>query len=827
MTGIEILSPLAGWAGTLDEVDDEVFAARMLGDGIAIDPTDAVLCAPCDGEITALPESAHAVTMRSDHGAELLLHVGIDTVALKGAGFQAVVAAGHRVTAGQPLIRFDPDRLARNARSLVTPVIVTEPERFQIAWRREPGTVRRGELIMTLRPTVVAAPQAAATAGSRIEGTLRIELEHGLHARPAAILVQSLRQLRAEVNLSLRGRTVNARSAVALLSLGARHGDTLTLHADGDDAALVQGALEQALARAGARSAGPALPVRRTAATATDGAAATIASEGIALGSSVRITRGEPDVPAQGAGAQEEMQRFDDARSRLRAKLTRLAAGDAGARAGIIGAHLEFLEDPELLAAAYKGIAEGRSAGYAWRAAVNAAIRVLGSVEDSHIAARADDLRDLELQLLEILAGVAESVAQPLPAGAILIARDLLPSQFLALDAAKIAGICTLSRAATSHVAILAGAMGLPMLTGVDAGLLAVPDGTTILLDAERGRVIVTPDSHQVAEAESRIAERARVRARLRTAAALDCRTADGKRIEVLANVGSAAEAAAAVASGAEGCGLLRTEFLFLDRLEPPDTAEQTRQYQEIVNAFAGRTVVVRTLDAGSDKPIPFLAMPAQDNPALGLRGIRASLWQPELLRAQIAAILALRPAGRCKILLPMVNDVAEIEAVRQMIRELAPTIHCDPGIAVGIMVETPAAAIGAARLAPHADFFSIGTNDLTQYLLAVDRTHPTLAGTLDALHPVVLRMIETVCKAAHSASRPVAVCGSLASEPAAAPLLVGLGVGELSAVPGAIPAVKDAVRKRTLGECRELARRALELDNAAAVRHLIGGHDG
>ena len=826
MTSFSILSPLAGWAGPLDEVDDDVFAARMLGDGLAIDPTDKTLCAPCDGEITALPESAHAVTIRSAHGAQLLLHVGIDTVALKGAGFQALVVAGERVTAGQALIRFDPDLLARSARSLLTPVIVTEPERFQIAWRREPGTVRTGELIMKLRPAA-AATQAIAAAGASVEGALRMGLEHGLHARPAAILAQSLRQLRAEVKLSLRGRTVNARSAVAMLSLGARHGDLLTLHAVGDDAALVQGALEQALARAGTRSTGAALPVRRTAATATEGAAVTIASEGIALGSSVRIARGEPDVPVQGAGGQEEMQRFDDARSRLRAKLTRLAAGESGARAGIVGAHIEFLEDPELLAAAYKAIAEGRSAGFAWRAAVDEAIRTLGSVEDSHLAARADDLRDLELQLLEILSGAAEPVAQPLPAGAILIARDLLPSQFLALDATRIAGICTVSRAATSHVAILAGAMGLPMLTGVDAGLLATPDGTTILLDAERGRVRVTPDSQQVADAESRIAERARVRARLRTAAALDCRTADGERVEVFANVGSSAEAAAAVASGAEGCGLLRTEFLFLDRLEPPDTAEQTRQYQEVVNAFAGRTVVVRTLDAGSDKPIPFLAMPAQDNPALGLRGIRASLWQPELLRAQLAAILALRPAGRCKILLPMVNDVAEIETVRQMIRELAPAMHSDPGIAVGIMVETPAAAIGAARLAPHADFFSIGTNDLTQYMLAIDRTHPTLAGSLDALHPVVLRMIESVCNAAHSASRSVAVCGGLASEPAAAPLLVGLGVGELSAVPGAIPAIKDAVRKRTLAECRELARRALELDSAAAVRQLIGGPHG
>ncbi|MEX2051028.1 MAG: putative PEP-binding protein, partial [Steroidobacteraceae bacterium] len=293
-------------------------------------------------------------------------------------------------------------------------------------------------------------------------------------------------------------------------------------------------------------------------------------------------------------------------------------------------------------------------------------------------------------------------------------------------------------------------------------------------------------------------------------------------RIEVYANVGSVAEAAAAVTSGAEGCGLLRTEFLFLDRAEPPDREEQTRQYQQIVEAFAGRPVVVRTLDAGGDKAIPFLIMPPQDNPALGLRGIRASLWRPELLRAQLEAILAVRPAGRCRILLPMVNEVAEIQAVRGIIEELAAASRGSVRIPLGIMIETPASAVNAARLARHADFLSIGTNDLTQYVLAVDRTHPLLAAELDAVHPAVLRLIGDVCSAARAAGRGVAVCGGLASDPAAAPLLVGLGVGELSAVPAMIPAVKDTVRRYTLAQCRDLARAALELDTAPAVRALL-----
>jgi phosphocarrier protein FPr/phosphocarrier protein len=447
----------------------------------------------------------------------------------------------------------------------------------------------------------------------------------------------------------------------------------------------------------------------------------------------------------------------------------------------------------------------------------------MDAVNDSYLAARVDDLRDLELQVVEAIAGTAASAPVALPPGAIIVARDLLPSQFLALAESRIGGVCTVSRAATSHVAILAGARGIPMLAGVDEALLRVADGVTLMLDAERGCVTVAPGGAELARAEERIAERARHRARLMAATALDSRTADGERVEVFANVGSVAEAEAAAATGAEGCGLLRTEFLFLDRGEPPDLAEQLGHYQAIVTHFAGRPVVIRTLDAGSDKPIPFLPMPEQENPALGLRGIRASLWRPELLRTQVAAILSVRPTDRCRILLPMVNELAEIEAVRTIVREVAASVHGNADIPVGIMIETPVAALNAARLAAHADFLSIGTNDLAQYTLAIDRTHPLLAGNLDALHPGVLSLIGSVCAAAREARRPVAVCGGLASDPAAAPLLVGLGVGELSATPAAIPEVKDAVRRHTLADCRALAARALAAPDAASVRAILG----
>jgi phosphoenolpyruvate-protein kinase (PTS system EI component) len=292
-------------------------------------------------------------------------------------------------------------------------------------------------------------------------------------------------------------------------------------------------------------------------------------------------------------------------------------------------------------------------------------------------------------------------------------------------------------------------------------------------------------------------------------------------RIEVLANVGSVAEAQAAVRNGAEGCGLLRTEFLFLDRLTPPSEAEQTAQYQQIADALGERPLTIRTLDAGGDKPIAYLPMPREDNPALGLRGIRTGLAWPQLLRTQLRAVLGVRGSARCRLLLPMITDVEEIEAVRRVLEEVRGELGRSESIALGVMIETPASALLAERIAVVADFLSIGTNDLTQYTLAMDRGNPQLAARLDALHPAVLHLIARAAEGARVNGRHAAVCGGLASELVAAPLLVGLGVNELSAVPAVIPQLKARIGSVSLSDCRALAEEALKLPTAAAVRAL------
>ncbi|MFO1402601.1 MAG: putative PEP-binding protein, partial [Steroidobacteraceae bacterium] len=314
---------------------------------------------------------------------------------------------------------------------------------------------------------------------------------------------------------------------------------------------------------------------------------------------------------------------------------------------------------------------------------------------------------------------------------------------------------------------------------------------------------------------------RARTRAADAAAAAQPATTSDGTRLHVLANLGGVAEAGPAVDGGAEGCGLLRTEFLFLERSRAPDADEQLAVYQAVATRLAGRPLAIRTLDAGGDKPIAYAPLPREDNPALGLRGLRTSLAHPQLLEAQLEAIARVEPAGQCRVLLPMVTDLGDVRAVRGRLQAVAGRLgRAAPPL--GVMIETPAAALLAAQLAAEVDFFSIGSNDLAQYTLAMDRLHPTLAPRLDALHPAVLRLIALAAEAGAGRGLEVGVCGALASDPEAVPVLVGLGVRELSAAPAMVARIKGCVRRVALAECVALARAALAAADAAAVRALV-----
>jgi multiphosphoryl transfer protein len=841
MSNVILVAPLRGWSTPLDEAPDAVFAGRMLGDGVAVDPTGGTLYAPCDGELIAIPASKHAVTLRAQNGAEILMHVGIDTVGLAGEGFELHVQEGRHVRAGEPLLSFDLDLLARRATSLLTPVIVLQGGRFTIARRNEHREVNVGDFLMELvlaagavgTPSGVGPVAAVGSVGAHVSRRVSVSFEHGIHARPAALLSSALKTLTADVSVVARGREANARSTVALMALGVHKGDEIEIRASGPDAEAAVGAFEAALlggageerrtrAEVRARTVQPSAQLRLSQAAA-DGKIlrGVAASRGLAVGHAVQFGRPEIDVAEAGAGAPHENAELDRARATVKAHLQRAAQSGPGAAREIVGAHLELIDDPELIAGARIWIAKGKSAGHAWRQVIRGSIDALRALGDSRMAERVDDLLDLESQVLVALTGESASPARELPERAILIAKDVLPSQLVTLDPSRIAGICMAAGGPTSHVSILAAAMGIPALVAMGPAVLSLPDGAALVLDADRGLLETEPERARLEAAQSQLAAHRERRAAEQAAAQRDCRTADGTRIEVFANVGSLAEAHAAVRNGAEGCGLLRTEFLFLDRHSAPDEAEQTDQYQKIADALAGRPLTIRTLDIGGDKPIPYLPLPHEDNPALGLRGIRTSLWNPELLRVQLRAVLAVRPDRQCRILLPMITDPGEIRAVRATLDDVRRELGRQSSIELGVMIETPASAVMADRIAAEADFLSIGTNDLTQYTLAMDRGHPELAARLDALHPAVLRLIARTVEAAQGHGRRVAVCGGLASDPVAAPILIGLGVHELSVVPSVIPQLKALIASISADDCGRLAREALEQEGADAVRTL------
>jgi multiphosphoryl transfer protein len=845
MPSLTLQAPLDGWCAPLSEVPDAVFAEGMIGDGMAIDPTSGVVLAPCDGEVVTLPAGGHAVSIRAAPGVDVLVHVGIDSVKLNGRGFEPLVSIGQRVRAGEELIRFDLDVVARGSKSLMTPIVLAPEGSVRIRRRHAPGRIVAGEMLMDIDYAAGGAsdvqPNAAPASARR---TISLALKHGLHARPAALLAKRARAAAVPITLSVRGKSADARSVTTVMALGAAHGDELTITASGAGAQAALDAIGAGLDEAltleraageetgGARSGSGRASAGGTGTGTGTGTSASafiagelsgvIASPGFAVGYVARIERPELAVAEVGKGSAFESAELERAREVVRARLARVAGAGGATRREIVEAHLAFLDDPVLNEEAGERIAGGKSAGFAWRAATRASIAALEQLSDARLRERADDLLDIESHVLMALAGEARPMNLSLPPNAVVVADEMLPSELVALDRANLKGIALSGGGPTSHVAILAAAMDVPMLAGVGPALREAPNGERVIVDAEAGRLVVAPTAEAFARAEQHAAAILTQRAAERKAAQLECRTRDGTRIEIFANLGSVAEAEAAVTAGAEGCGLLRTEFLFIDRDRAPSEEDQLDIYQGIANALGGKPLVLRLMDVGGDKPLNYLPLPHEENPALGLRGIRTALRHPELLRTQLRAALRVAPHGVVRILLPMVTDAAEVRTVRGIVNELQTQLGLRTPIEIGAMIETPAAALTAKHVVEAADFLSIGSNDLTQYSLAMDRGHPELARRIDALHPAVLELIALAASAGERAGKLVAVCGGMAADAAAVPILIGLGVRELSVVPAAIPTLKRQVRDLDVRECVVLADRALEAESAVDVRALV-----
>ncbi|MFA7943999.1 phosphoenolpyruvate--protein phosphotransferase [Pseudomonas brenneri] len=826
---LTLSAPLSGPVLTLGNVPDDVFASGAMGDGIAIDPLNDCLHAPCAGVVIHVARTGHALTIRADNGAEVLLHVGIDTVELQGEGFALLVKEGTRVSNGQALVRFDLDRIARQCKSLLSLIILTNGEQFEV----RPvalNTVKVGEALLRIVARQAGVVQAAVADHSQAHASASVRITHrgGLHARPAALVRKTAQGFSSQVQLHFGDKSASCDSLIGLMGLGIGEGDEVRVSCLGKDAEAALQALVAALSAViKEEHHAPAIVAPRRANIEAGVLQGVCAAPGLVYGPLFRLAGIELPADTGNHAADEQLQRLDAAleqvRSEIRTTLKHARQLKNVEEEDIFAAHLALLEDSILLEAATGAIENGSAATHAWRDAIQAQCGVLLALGKPLFAERSNDLRDLQQRVLRALLGEAWHFG--LPAGAIVSAHELTPSDLLQLSAQEAAGICMAEGGATSHVAILARGKGLPCVVALGAEVLDVPQGQRVVLDAVNGRLELEPTEARHAEVHQiRDAQKLR-RQQQQAQAQQPANTIDGTTIEVAANVASSAEAQVAFENGADGVGLLRTEFLFVDRRTAPDEQEQRQAYQAVLDAMGDKSVIIRTIDVGGDKQLDYLPLPVETNPVLGLRGIRLAQVRPEVLDQQLRALLQVSPLQRCRILLPMVSEVDELLHIRQRLDELCAELELTQRPELGVMIEVPAAALMAEQLAKHADFLSIGTNDLSQYTLAMDRDHAGLSARVDALHPALLRLIAQTCAGAAKHGRWVGVCGALASDPLATPVLVGLGVSELSVSPPQIGEIKDRIRHLDAAQCRQLSQGLLDLSSAKAVRQACQHH--
>jgi len=558
------------------------------------------------------------------------------------------------------------------------------------------------------------------------------------------------------------------------------------------------------------------------------------ASPGIAFGPAYVYQDQTIDVLEQIVeDAQSELSRLEKALHMAKGQIEQLmhqAQNQVGdEEAAIFEAHALFLEDPELLKTVRSTIESKRvNCEFAWKAAIEAHAQQLDALEDEYFQARAADLRDVGSRVLRLLLGIEDVDLSGLRQPSIIIAKDLTPSDTVRLDKSLVVGFCTAEGGPTSHTAILAKALALPAVVGVGEELLSIQGGTALILDGEAGFIIVDPDQDTKTASQIRM-EELQTQAEIdRSSATEPATTKDGIRVEVVANIGRPEEAADSLELGAEGIGLLRTEFLYLDKVVAPDEEQQHSAYREILDVMGHRPVVARTLDVGGDKPLPYLDLGQESNPFLGWRAIRMCLDREDFFKIQLRALLRASPGHDLRIMFPMIATLGELHKAKGLIEEARQEVVRGGGqvsddIQIGIMVEVPSVVVMADQFASQVDFFSIGTNDLTQYTMAAERTNEKVAYLGDALHPAILRQIKAVIDAAHEQGIWVGLCGELAGDPQGIPILLGLGLDEFSMAPSLIPRAKAIIRTWNMSQSKELANTAVNLDSAEAVREYVG----
>lgn len=558
------------------------------------------------------------------------------------------------------------------------------------------------------------------------------------------------------------------------------------------------------------------------------------ASEGIAIGPAYIYKPVELEIPdREPLSNEEEMTRFEEAKEQAHSELESLYAivyertGDEE-HAAIFDAHMMMLDDPTFKSKVEKEIAQGQIVERAVKKATSELAAMLSEMDDELFAARAADVQDMGRRVLRILLDEPDTSLDALDKPSIIVAPDLTPSDTAGLTPDLVLGFCTAAGGLTSHTAILARTLNIPAVVGAGSALLEkLGDGAPLILDGIKGEIFLNPTDEKRGRYQEIQSQRREWLDKVQEVAHKITYTANGRRVEVGANVGDIKSARDSVKHGAEGIGLLRTEFLYLSERQPPDEEQQIKIYRTIFEVMEDKPVIVRTLDVGGDKPLSFIDFEDELNPFLGWRAIRISLSNQELFKTQLRAVLQAAEDHDVRIMYPMISGVEELRKANEVLAESqeeldAKGISYNREIPVGIMIETPSAVTLADIFAAECDFFSIGTNDLTQYTLAVDRTNERVARLYQPLHPSVLRLIKQTIEAAHKHDTWVGMCGELAGMQKAIPVLLGLGLDEFSMVPSAIPQAKWLIRQLNDEETQQIADQALQKVTAAEVEALM-----
>lgn len=681
-------------------------------------------------------------------------------------------------------------------------------------------------------PLITLSTEMPAQTGETIQ--LTIQTKHGLHARPAAQLVLTANRFQAQIELRRGQKRANAKSINQVATLGAQYGDVIQVTAAGADATPALSALKQLAETNFGEKEGdlPPLPIRSETPLSqlptAKSAKGVPASPGIALAPAWHYRPVTPsftpytiqDVPAEWARLQAALQHAQQELSQLQTTLP-------PPEAQIFLAHQLILQDPTLQTDLQQRLTnQALCAEAIWSQTISQLAQQYAQLDDPYLQARAGDVGDLEQRVLRHLLGVQMpqlTFSEPV----ILCAVELTPSDTAQLDPTYIQGLCCQHGTTNSHSAILARALGIPAIVGLGPILADVPTTQLIGMDGNSGQLWVDPTETERAQLQQKRANWLTQQRQAKQASQLLAHTADGKRIEISANIGGLHDARLALAYGAEGIGLFRTEFLFFNRQTPPTEEEQLAIYRQVAEQFSPRPLIVRTLDIGGDKPLPYLDLGKEENPFLGWRGIRFCLATPHIFKPQLRAILQASAGNSLRLMFPMISTLGELRAAKVAIAETQAELQAEglpfnPKMGIGIMIEVPAAVLIADQLAQEVDFFSIGTNDLTQYTMAADRGNPKVAALINPFQPAVLRMIQQTVEAGHRAGIWVGLCGELAGNPQAIPLLIGLGLDELSMNAPAIPTAKALLRQYTLAQTQKIAKTALSLETATTIEKFL-----